>query len=272
MSVLAAERIKLTSTKSPLWCTALTAVFALGIAALFSLLVNVSVNEYNKELASGHPTMTEAPYPANSIAALGITGASQGIPGFGYIMIMILAALAITSEYRFGTIKATFMAVPNRTKVMLTKAGMIAVSGAVLSAALTFLSFFIFKAIVSSQGGQKLSLTHGDMHIFYAVPIFVALVVFLAVGVGALIRQSAGALTLLIVWPVLIEPIVGAFGKVGRNIQVLLPFQNAGRFLGTAGGDNLPWHWGPWGGLLYFLAFVAIVFGAAVFVVNKRDA
>ncbi|MFI5781009.1 ABC transporter permease [Nocardia sp. NPDC051570] len=271
MSVLAAERIKLTSTRSPLWCTAMTAVFALGIATLFGLLINVSVNEYNKQLASGHQ-MT-APYPDNGIAALGITGASQGIPGFGYIMIMILAALAITSEYRFGTIKATFMAVPNRTTVLLTKAGMIAVSAAVLSAVLTFLSFFILKAIVSTQGGQKLSLTDGDLHIFYAVPIFVALVVFLAVGVGALIRQSAGALTLLIIWPVLIEPIVGAFGKVGRNIQVLLPFQNAGRFLGTASGeDTLPWHWGPWGGLLYFLVFVAIVFGAAVFVVNKRDA
>ncbi|MBF6329117.1 ABC transporter permease subunit [Nocardia transvalensis] len=272
MGVLAAERIKLTSTKSPLWCTALTVVFALGIAALFSLLINVSVREYNKEIAAGHQTMTEAPYPDNAIAALGITGASQGIPGFGYIMIMILAALAITSEYRFGTIKATFMAVPNRTSVLLAKAGLIAVAAAALSAVLTFVSFFIFKAIVSADGGRNLSLTHGDPRVFYSVPIFIALVVFLAVGIGALIRQSAGALTLLIVWPVLIEPIIGAFGKVGRNIQVLLPFQNAGRFLGTAGGDGLPWHWGAWGGLLYFAAFVAIVYGAALFVVNKRDA
>ncbi|WP_216894268.1 ABC transporter permease [Nocardia alni] len=272
MGMLTAERIKLTSTRSPMWCTVLTVVFALGMAALFSLLLNVSVNEYNRQLASGHPTLATAPYPTNSVAALGITGASQGVPGFGYIMIMIMAALAVTSEYRFGTIRATFLAVPNRTGVLVAKAGLVAVVAAVLSAVLTLLSFFIFKGMLSSDAGRDMSLTNGDAHIFYAVPIFVALVVFLAVGVGALIRQSAGALSLLIVWPVLIEPIVGAFGKVGRNIEVLLPFQNAGRFLGTAGSDDLPWHWGPWGGLLYSAVIVAIVFGAALFVVNKRDA
>jgi ABC-2 type transport system permease protein len=32
------------------------------------------------------------------------------------------------------------------------------------------------------------------------------------------------------------------------------------------------YHWGPWGSLAYFAAFVAVVFGAAVVVVNKRDA
>ncbi|WP_067681081.1 ABC transporter permease [Nocardia miyunensis] len=272
MGVLTAERIKLTSTRSPMWCTALTAVFALGMAALFSLLVNVSVNEYHRQLASGHPMLTEDPAPGNSIAGLGITGASQGMPGFGYIMIMILAALAITSEYRFGTIRATFLAAPNRSGVLLAKAGLIAVAAAVLSVVLTFLSFFIFELMLSQDASRNMSLSHGDAHVFYSVPIFVALVVFLAVGVGALIRQSAGALSLLIVWPVLIEPIVGAFGKVGRNIEVFLPFQNAGRFLGTAGGGDLPWHWGPWGGLVYFAVVVAVVFGAALFVVNKRDA
>jgi ABC-2 type transport system permease protein len=272
MGVVTAERIKLTSTRSPIWCVALTVVFALGMAALFSLLLNVSVNEYNRQMADGHPTLSAAPYPTNSIAALGITGAAQGMPGFGYIMIMILAALAITSEYRFGTIRATFLAVPNRAFVLVAKAGLIAAAAAALSAVLTFISFFIFTAMLSSDASRYMSLTNGDAHIFYAVPIFVALVVFLSVGVGALIRQSAGALSLLIVWPVLIEPIVGAFGKTGRNIEVFLPFQNAGQFLGTAGGGDLPWHWGPWGGLLYFAVIVAIVFGAALFVVNKRDA
>ncbi|MCP2277381.1 ABC transporter permease [Nocardia amikacinitolerans] len=266
MGVLAAERIKLTSTRSPWWCAALTVVFALGITALFSLLLNVSMNAYQDD-----PTIApEPPYAENVMAGLGITGVSF-IPGFGYILIMILAALAVTSEYRFGTIKATFLAAPHRSTVLVTKASMIAVGAAVLSAILTFLSFLILKALTDSDVGSKLSLTDGDLKVFYAVPIFAALVVFLSVGVGALVRQSAGALSLLIVWPVLIEPIIGAFGKYGRNIQVFLPFQNANRFLGLE-DTGLPWHWGAWPALLYFAAFVAIVFGAALVVVNKRDA
>jgi ABC-2 type transport system permease protein len=271
MGVLAAERIKLTSTRSPWWCTALMVVAALAIAALFSLAIKAGVDQFNSDIAAGKQPVTDNPYPDNSIAGLGITGLAQGFPGFGYILVMILAALAVTSEYRFGTIKATFLAVPNRSAVLLAKAGLISVSAAILSAVLTFLSFFIFKAMTGSDAGRSLSLSTGDLKVFYAVPIFIALIVFLAVGVGTLVRQSAGALSLLIVWPVLIEPLVGAFGKIGREIQVLLPFQNAGRFLGNV-EDSEYWHWGSWGGLIYFAVFTAIVFGGALFVVNQRDA
>ncbi|MFE3191142.1 ABC transporter permease [Nocardia sp. NPDC059240] len=272
MGVLAAERIKLTSTKSPVWCTVLLVVFALGVAALFSLVLNVSWNAYQDQLAQGKMTPADAPYAENMVAGLGITGLAQLVPGFGYLMVMILAALAVTSEYRFGTIKTTFLATPNRTSVLLAKAGAIGVAMALLSAVLTFLGFFIFKGITNHDAGSHLSLSSGDLRVFYAVPIFILLVVFLSVGVGALVRQSAGALSILIVWPVVIEPMVGAFGKVGHQIQVLLPFQNAGLFLGTVDAKSSYWHWGPWGGLIYFAIFSLIVFGAALFVVNKRDA
>ncbi|GAB2521836.1 ABC transporter permease [Nocardia heshunensis] len=271
MGVLAAERIKLTSTKSPVWCTVLLVVFALGIAALFSLALNASWTNYQDQLSQGKAT-TDAPYAENALAGLGITGLAQGMPGFGYLMVMILSALAVTSEYRFGTIKSTFLAIPNRTAVLLTKAGLIGVAMALLSLALAFVGFFIFKGMVTHDAGVKLSLSTGDLRVFYAVPLFILLVVFLAVGVGALVRQSAGALSILIVWPVIIEPMVGAFGHIGREIQALLPFQNAGLFLGTVDAKSTYWHWGPWGGLIYFAIFSLIVFGAALFVVNKRDA
>ncbi|RJO76703.1 ABC transporter permease [Nocardia panacis] len=267
MGVLAAERIKLTSTRSPLWCAVLTVVFALGITALFGLLLNVAHSTWESRPDLGAPP----PNADNALAGLGIMGAAPIIPGFGYILIMILATLAVTNEYRFGTIKSTFLAMPNRSLVLTTKAAMIAVGGALLSAVLTFLGFFILKGVTNDVVGQTLSLSNGSLRVFYAVPIFVALTVFLAVGVGALLRQSAGAISLLIVWPVLVEPIVGAFGKYGKNIEVFLPFKNADRFLGTA-ADSSYWHWGPWVSLIYFAAFVAIVFGAALVVVNKRDA
>ncbi|MBH0778157.1 ABC transporter permease [Nocardia bovistercoris] len=271
MGVLAAERIKLTSTRSPVWCTVLMVVAVLGMALLFGLLLKLGVDQFNKDVEAGKADPADIPYPTNSIASLGITGLASGFPGFGYILVMIVAALAVTSEYRFGTIKATFLALPNRASVLVAKAGLISVAAAVLSAVLTLLSFLIFKGVTGSDAGRELSLADGDNKVFYAVPLFIVLVVFLSIGVGALLRQSAGALAVLIVWPVLIEPIVGFFGERGEQVQVLLPFQNAGRFLDTVRTD-LPWHWGPWGGLAYFAVFVALVFGAALFVVNRRDA
>jgi ABC-2 type transport system permease protein len=268
-SVLTAERIKLTSTRSPLWCAVLMVVTSLGMAALFGLLANFAFRTYTDNAARGHINAA-APYLHNDAAALGIMGAPPIIPGFGYILVMIVAALSVTSEYRFGTIKVTFLATPNRPLVLTAKAAVVAVGAALLSAVLTFVSFAILVAVVDHEPGRYLGLGH-DLRVFYGVPIFVVLVVFLSVAVGTLLRQSAGALSLLIVWPLLIEPIVQAFGSWGREIEVFMPFENALRFLGFVGTD-LPWHWNDWGCLAYFVAFVAIVWAAAMYVVRRRDA
>ncbi|WP_019932389.1 ABC transporter permease [Nocardia sp. BMG111209] len=268
-SILTSERIKLTSTRSPLWCAVLMVVTALALTALFGLLANFAFRTYTTNATHGHIN-ADPPYLHNDAAALGIMGAPPIIPGFGYILVMIVAALAVTSEYRFGTIKATFLATPNRALVLTAKAAVVAIGAAVLSAVLTFVSFGILVAIVDPEPARFLGLGH-DQRVFYGVPIFVALVVFLSVAVGTLLRQSAGALSLLIVWPLLVEPIIQAFGSWGREIEVFMPFENALRFLGFTGGD-LPWHWNQWCCLLYFAAFVAIVWAAAMYVVRRRDA
>ena len=57
--------------------------------------------------------------------------------------------------------------------------------------------------------------------------------IVLAVAVGALIRQSAGAIAVLLLWPLLIENLVGIIPKVGEKIQPFLPFKNADHFLGA---------------------------------------
>ncbi|MDG3010051.1 ABC transporter permease [Rhodococcus sp. D2-41] len=255
MSVLAAERIKLTSTRSPWWCGAIVVLLGIGFAAAMGLAAKASVNS----TSSGDHFL-----PTPEAAASGVTG-------FGVMVIMIMAALAVTTEYRFGVIRTTFQAVPNRGRVMATKAAILAVIAAVLTAAVTFIAYFLAKALSGSDAGRDLVLSSGgDWRALYGVPIYAALCAVLAVGVGALIRQSAGAIALLVLWPLVIENLFALFGRIGRDIQVFLPFTNAHHFLGASSSDGF--HWGPWGGLIYFAVFVAVVFGAGLFVVNKRDA
>jgi ABC-2 type transport system permease protein len=92
----------------------------------------------------------------------------------------------------------------------------------------------------------------------------------LAVGVGTLLRQSAGAIALLLLWPLLIESLFNLFGSFGTKVMPFLPFLNANNFLGAQQG--VEFHWGPWGSLVYFAVFVFVIFGAGLVVVNKRDA
>ncbi|GAA4487177.1 ABC transporter permease [Rhodococcus olei] len=263
MGVVAAERIKLTSTKSPWWCTAVIIALGLGLAAVIGLTSKVSLDTYNDQRASGEDTI-EPFLPS-------LTDAVSGVTGFGVLVLMIMAALAVTSEYRFGIIRTTFQAIPHRDTVLITKAALIGVFGAALTFVLTFGAYAIAKATAGTEAGVKLTLSGGEAwRTVYGVPIYALLCVALAVAVGSLVRQSAGAITLLLLWPLLIESLFGLFGRVGREIQPFLPFANANHFLGADQG--IDWHWGPWGSLVYFTVFVGIVFGGALFVINRRDA
>ena len=252
MAVLSAERIKIITTKSPLWCTIIIIVFGLGLATAFGLSAKSSLR------SSGGALMPT------------VQGALSGVTGFGVLVLMIMAALAITSEYRFGTIGTTFQAVPNRASVLAAKAGLIGGFGAALTLVLAFGAFAIAKA-TAGDAGRFLTLSDDEnWRLIYGTPIYAFFCVVLAVGVGALLRQSAGAIALLLLWPLLIENLFNLFGRVGEKITPFLPFMNANHFLGSDGGVDF--HWGPWGSLIYFAVFVFVVFGASIAAVNRRDA
>src|SRR5215475_10251415 len=97
MSLIAVERIKLFSTRSPWWCMIVAAVLAIGIAALSTGFVSAA------EESQVTPLMTQ----------FGVQ--------LGRMVMMVMAALAVTTEYRFNTIKTSFQAVPQRAAVLLNK-------------------------------------------------------------------------------------------------------------------------------------------------------
>ncbi|ATQ28954.1 ABC transporter permease [Rhodococcus ruber Chol-4] len=250
-----AERIKLTSTQSPWWCTVVIVALGLGLAAILGAASKASMS-VDDEMGRFYPTVDVA---------------VSGVAGFGVLVLMILAALSVTSEYRFGVIRTTFQAMPNRSVVLVVKALLIGLFGAVLTGVLALASFALAKALAGPEAGRELVL-EGDQawRSIYGVSIYALLCAVLAVAVGALLRQSAGTIALLLLWPLLIESLFALFGSFGRQVQPFLPFANANHFLGSDQG--IDFHWGPWGSLVYFAVFVAVVFAAALVVVNRRDA
>lgn len=265
MGVLAAERIKITSTKSPWWCTIAIVVLGLGLAAVVGFTSKLGIESYNESVAEGNSPEFD-PYLPTAFDAVG-----AGVGGFGVMVLMILAALTVTSEYRFGVIRTTFQAIPNRNLVLVVKALLIGVFGLVLSFVLGVAALFIAKALAGEEAGALLGFdVDGTWRVIYGTAILAFLQIVIAVGVGALVRQSAGAIAILLLWPLVIENLFGLFGSVGRAIQPFLPWLNAQHFLGPDGGVDF--HWGPIGSLIYFIAFTAVVFGLALFVTNHRDA
>ncbi|MGC0363924.1 ABC-2 type transport system permease protein [Rhodococcus sp. 27YEA15] len=263
MAVLSAERIKITTTKSPLWCTVIIIALALGVAWMIGRSSSSSISSYNDHAAEGTSDL-EKFLPTFAEAGLGVSG-------FGIMVLMIMAALAVTSEYRFGVIRTTFQAVPDRRSVLIAKVALLGSFGALLTFVLMFGALAVTRWSAGTEGSVNLALDSADAwRAVYGVPIFAFLCVILAIGVGTLLRQSAGAIALLLLWPLLIESLFGMFGSFGRAVTPFLPFANADHFLGNTSGTNF--HWGPWGSLIYFAAFVLVVFGAGLVVADRRDA
>jgi hypothetical protein len=106
-----------------------------------------------------------------------------------------------------------------------------------------------------------------------AISLFAALAAVLGVAVAALLRHSAGAVAVLLMWPLVTEPILGNLPNIGSEVGPYLPFGNA--FLFTRVEWLYPVYdmpWGERGSLLYFTAVVAVMFASAIVVVNRRDA
>jgi ABC-2 type transport system permease protein len=96
----------------------------------------------------------------------------------------------------------------------------------------------------------------------------------IAVAVGVLVRQTAGAITILLIYTLLAESLIALIPGVGRAVVHWLPFYASRVFLesglGFDGAGSAPY--GPWGGLLYFVGVALVLLGVALVVVERRDA
>jgi hypothetical protein len=246
-----AERIKLSTTRSPLWTAVAVAGLSLGLAAI-----------------QGSAAYGAAPLPPERPVL--------GVAVFGVPVLMVLAAMTVTGEYRSGMIRTTFMATPNRTLVLVAKA----VVAALFSGAYTAL--MVIGAVLAARMSappmvgveSHLSLAAAETwRTVGAVALYGLLTAVLGVGVGALLRHAAGAVAVLLMWPLVAEPVLGNLPNIGSEVGPYLPFGNA--FLFTRVQWLYPAYdmpWGELGSLLYFAAVVAVVFAAAIVMVNRRDA
>jgi ABC-2 type transport system permease protein len=234
VAVLNAERIKLFTTRSPAWSAVAVAVLSLGLAAMQSATVN-------------GPLVPER--------------AAMGVAIFGVPVLMILSSLTVTNEYRSGLIRTTFMAVPNRTLVLAAKAIVAAAFSGAYAAVMVMASIVVARS---------------DFHAWRlvgAITLYAMLASVLGVGVGALMRASAGAVALLLLWPLVAEPMLANMPNVGTEVGPFLPFANAFLFIRVQWlypGYAMPW--GVIGSIVYFACVVAVVFAAALVVVSRRDA
>ncbi|RSM84567.1 ABC transporter permease [Kibdelosporangium aridum] len=252
MTLLAVERIKLFSTRSPWWCMGLALALMVGFAALISGSAN---------------SADDVTVP---VSQFGFT--------FALAVILVLATLSVTTEYRFNTIKTTFQAVPSRTSALLAKTTVVALACGVLGAIAAFGSWGVATLL---QPDAALALnSEADWRQIAGTGLVTFFAAVVAVSVGILIRHTAGAVSVLLAYSLVAENLVQLIPRVGDDIHQWLPFNVANRFLtgnpdvsmAIEGPGQSTSTLTPWAALAYFAGFSIVMLVIAIATAKKRDA
>lgn len=193
--VLKSEWIKFRSLRSTWWTVGSTVV----VMVLFSLMMAASLN-----FAASEPQMAAEMGNVSTVQAL-VLGYM-----FAQLAVAVLGALIITGEYSTGMIRSTFSAVPTRLPALWAKAMIIALVTFVVGLLGVALSYLATAPMLS---GNDLVPDLGDptvQRVILACAGYLALVALIAVGVGTIMRHSAGSIFTLVAL-LFVLPLVAGF-------------------------------------------------------------
>lgn len=216
--------------------------------------------------------------PSDDVVQISLTGAFVGL-----MAIVALSVLFITSEYRRGMIRTTFVASPRRGRVLAAKAIVIGAVTFLAALVACVAAFLVALPILRSNGFAPPAFPEpalGDPTVLRAVvgtAALMALVAMFSLGVGAILRRSAGAITVIIA--LLIIPLI---------VSTALPLE-AGRWLmriTPAAGfaiqrtieptdDTVVAAWtslAPWTGLAVLCGYAVVTLAGAYWLLRRRDA
>jgi ABC-2 type transport system permease protein len=230
------EWIKLRSLRST-WLTLAIAVAAsAGIA-----------------LATGSSTASGGMFVGNTLVGMLI----------GVLLIGVVGVLAMTSEYTSGTIRATFAAAPRRLRVLAAKAAVVGAVALITGEAAAFLSFFA-GCMTLRHGITAPALSQpGVLRAIVLTGASLSLIGLFGLGLGAIIRHTAAAITVVV-------GIVCAGGPLNLAIRPYLPIYIVSHSLSATTplcppGAASCWL-SAWSGLgmLAIYAAIAMVLGALI--------
>jgi ABC-2 type transport system permease protein len=240
------EWLKLRSVRST-WWTVL--VFAAGLVGLAVLVMSRQHNG-----PSFDPTN-------DSFAGLII----------GQVAFGVLGVLAVTSEFSSGMIRATFAAAPRRPLVLAAKAAVLGVVTLLAGEILAFAAFAVGQAVLKGPAPHAALGQPGVLRAVLLGGAYPVLIALIGLGLGALIRHTAGAISavvgVLFVLPLILVPL-------GTSIQ-----NAAGQFMPMLIAENsltavkpVPHSLSPGLGFALLCAYAAVALAAGAWALARRDA
>ncbi len=153
------------------------------------------------------------------------------------LFVIVLGILGVTTEYRYQTITPTVLATPSRWALVSAKFVTYALVGFTYGVACIAVQLAIAVPWLSAKD-ITFDLARSDLqHTIFSLPAVFALFAVLGVGIGALVRNQVLALTLSIVFLLVIQNLVAAIPGVlhawnylpaGATTAILYPHDRTG--------------------------------------------
>jgi hypothetical protein len=250
--VLGSEWTKLWSLRSTGWTLATLFVVTVGFSVLAAWGTSANLDR------------------AEARGPIDVTNIALGGVLFGQLAIAVLGVLVISGEYSTGGIKSSFIAVPQRLRLVVAKGVVFTVVALVVAAVTCLVSFFVGMTFFAAH---DVAVGLGDPHVLRAVigaALYLTVSGLLGYAIGLILRHTAGAITvvvaLLFIVPIVLNVIPADIvrsinkyflGSAGQHVAEVLPAPDA---------------LGPWTGFLVFAAETAVLLVAGALLVKRRDA
>lgn len=257
MKLIKSELRKFFSTKTWIW-------LLIGCVLLALIQVVLTLSFAGSGGSEGGPPAFP-PIESPEIQKIVLTG-----PANATIFIAILGVIGITAEYRHKTIAPTFLATPKRWKVVAAKLLtylMLGVGYAVVAAVFVVLVAMIW---INARGGE-FSLGGDNWKILLGAAIAAALYGIIGVAVGSLVPNQIAAISGLLAYMFVIEPILSAIPAT-QGVYRYLPGGAASALytyadVGGPTGDLLS----PIAGGLLLAGYATLLAGIAYLVSTRRE-
>jgi ABC-2 type transport system permease protein len=287
---IASEFTKIRSVRSTYWT----------LGALFIVSVGLSI-----AITAG----TAANFANNPGNKAGFDATQTSLGAFfelGQLIIAVIGAMVITSEYSTGMIRTSLTAQPRRGVVYAAKAIVFTAVTLVISLITSFVAFFVGQAMLSGKGVAA-SLFHnvtipatanmncnpnsGCTATFFGTDVihsstvltaiigcalFVTIVALISFGIGSIVRHTAGAIAAVIALMFIVPILEHTLPEDWRNdIMRFLP-DAANQVVSatiTSPGDGTFGHlWSAWPQLGVTALWAVALVGVGAYFFRKRDA
>jgi hypothetical protein len=201
----------------------------------------------------------------------------------GLIILVVVASMFVTTEYRRDLIRTTFLAIPRRRHALAAKAVVIGAVAFLTGVAAAAIAVPVSEHVLRAGGNYVLPATAWtEARVILGTGLLLALTAVAVLALGTILRSGAGAVTagiIVFVLPYLIGSAVGGGGEewllcftppAGLAVLGAYPYSPQVSYAYTLANGYYPL--APWVGLAVLGGYALLALAVATVLLRRRDA